>query len=86
MNVLSLSVLPSLDDWMLTGSLLSTYSVPRAGLQRHNSDLHKVLLAGFLKIPSPLTEVKQCFGKAQVSDPKTQQKLCRGGWGPQSPH
>lgn len=26
----------------------------------------------------PLTEVKQGFGKAQVSAPKTQQKPCRG--------
>jgi hypothetical protein len=85
MNVLSQSVLPTLDDWMLTGSLLSTYSVPRAGLQRHDSDSYKVLPGGFPKIPTP-PEVKPGFSKAQVSDPRTQQNLCRARWGPQSPH
>lgn len=61
------NMLPSLYDWLI-GSLLSTYSGPRAGLQRHSRDPHKVLPEGSLKIPSPLTEVKQGFGKAQVSD------------------
>lgn len=77
MNVLFQPMSPSLDDWVIIGSLLSTYSVPRAGL----SEPHKVLPEGCSKSPTQLTEVKQDFGKAQVSALKTQQKPHMARWG-----